>query len=316
MSLVHPIVSICMITYRHEKFIEEAINGVLMQDCNFEIELIIANDCSPDRTDEIIQNILQKHPRSSPWITYIKHEKNIGMMPNFIYALQQCKGKYIALCEGDDYWTNPLKLKKQVDFLEENTDYVMTFHNANVINNLKQNCGNFSEYLKSDYTPKEILNTWITPTASMVFKNVITTFPLFMKDAVHGDLALRVYLCEYGKVKAFNEVMCVYRINEESITVRLSNDLINNKKLIRQLKLMDSFFYRKYNDEIRNKIFLLELECTNCYRGRNVLKQMLFFIKIVVLNPLFVYSHKANVVNSLKAIGVSFLILFKIKKIQ
>ena len=119
-----PKVSVCMITYGHEKFIEEAINGVLMQECDFVVELIIANDCSPDKTDAVIQNILCNHPRAS-WIKYIKHDKNLGMMPNFIFAMQECKGKYIALCEGDDYWTDPSKLQKQVDFLEANSDYVI-----------------------------------------------------------------------------------------------------------------------------------------------------------------------------------------------
>ena len=105
-------VSVVMITYGHEKFIREAIEGVLMQECDFEVELILANDCSPDQTDSVIQDIIKNHPKGC-WIKYIRQENNIGMMPNFIFALKQCKGKYIALCEGDDYWTDPLKLQKQ-----------------------------------------------------------------------------------------------------------------------------------------------------------------------------------------------------------
>ncbi len=125
-------VSVCMITYGHEKFIEQAINGVLMQECDFEVELIIANDSSPDQTDAVIQSILDNHPRAS-WIKYTKHEKNLGMMPNFIFALKECVGEYIALCDGDDYWTDTLKLKKQVVFLDRNKDYVACFHNSEVI---------------------------------------------------------------------------------------------------------------------------------------------------------------------------------------
>ena len=125
-------VSVCMITYGHEKFIEQAINGVLMQECDFEVELIIANDCSPDRTDAVIQNILKNHPRAS-WIKYIKHEKNLGMMPNFIFALQECQGKYVALCDGDDYWTDAFKLQKQVDFLESNPKFGICFHSVEEI---------------------------------------------------------------------------------------------------------------------------------------------------------------------------------------
>ena len=109
------LLSVIMITYGHENFIEQAIKGVLIQECNFDFELIIANDCSPDNTDIIIKDIIANDPRAGK-IKYVRHNNNIGMMPNFIYALQSAKGKYIALCEGDDYWTLPSKLQKQVDF--------------------------------------------------------------------------------------------------------------------------------------------------------------------------------------------------------
>ena len=112
-----PTVSVCMITYGHEAFIEEAIKGVLMQETEFEFELIISNDCSLDATDSIIKKIIDTHPKGAI-INYTSHEKNIGMMPNFIYALQRCRGKYVAVCEGDDYWTAPLKLHRQVAILE------------------------------------------------------------------------------------------------------------------------------------------------------------------------------------------------------
>ena len=126
-----PLVSVCMITYGHEKYIEEAINSVLMQECDFDFEFIISNDCSPDATDSVIRSILNTHPESSP-IVYHKQEKNLGMMPNFLFALDQCKGDFIAVCEGDDFWTDKLKLQKQVDFLRENEDCSLCFHNASI----------------------------------------------------------------------------------------------------------------------------------------------------------------------------------------
>ena len=98
-----PTVSVCMITYGHEKYIREAIEGVLMQECDFEVELILANDCSPDQTDSVIQDIMTNHPRGF-WIKYIKQEVNIGMMPNFIFALQQAKGKYVIFAGSDDFY--------------------------------------------------------------------------------------------------------------------------------------------------------------------------------------------------------------------
>ena len=115
-----------MVTYNHEKFISEAIEGVLIQQTNFSFELIIANDASTDGSDKIINEFIANHPKGN-LIKYFKHEKNVGMMQNFTFALGHCKGKYIALCEGDDYWTDPLKLQKQVDFLEANEDYCDLF---------------------------------------------------------------------------------------------------------------------------------------------------------------------------------------------
>lgn len=304
-----------MITYRHEQFIEEAINGILMQECDFEIELILVNDCSPDGTDELVKKIIERHPRSG-LVNYIRHDKNKGMMANFIFSLQQCNGEYVALCEGDDYWTDSLKLQKQVNFLDANRDYVLSFHNATILNSHRNVSGVFNKFLKSDYTPNEILKNWITPTASMVFRNVITEFPLFLKEAAHGDLALRVYLCEFGKVGASNEIMSVYRINEHSITVLLCQNLENTKKLIRQLELMKSYFKGKYDTDLQEKIFLLKLDCANFYKGKNTVKQILLFCTTVILNPKLTFTFPKKVWTSIKSIGVSFLVLLKLKKIE
>ena len=112
-------VSVVMITYGHENYIEQAIKGVLMQECDFQYELIIANDCSPDNTDRIVQKIID-NTNNADRIKYVRHTVNKGMTANFLWTLQQASGKYIAICEGDDYWTDPLKLQKQVDLLEVN----------------------------------------------------------------------------------------------------------------------------------------------------------------------------------------------------
>lgn len=125
------LVSISMITYQHEKYIAQAIEGVLMQKGDFDIELVIANDCSPDKTDEIVSEYIAKHPRGNS-IKYYKHQINIGALQNFVFAIQKCTGKYIAFCDGDDYWVDPLKLQKQINFLEANSDYGLIFTNFEI----------------------------------------------------------------------------------------------------------------------------------------------------------------------------------------
>ena len=107
-----PLVSVTMVTYGQEKYIQKAIEGVFLQKTNFPVELIIANDCSPDNTDEIVKEIIKKSPPNIQ-VKYTKHEINKGMIPNFIWVYQQAQGKYIAICEGDDYWTDE-KLAEKV----------------------------------------------------------------------------------------------------------------------------------------------------------------------------------------------------------
>ena len=115
----YPSVSVCMIAYNQEAFIADAIEGVLMQKCDFPIELVIGEDFSPDLT----RTICEEYAKNNNIVTLLPSSENLGIMPNFSRTLDNCNGKYIAICEGDDYWTDPYKLQKQVDFLEANSDF-------------------------------------------------------------------------------------------------------------------------------------------------------------------------------------------------
>src|SRR5690606_4865545 len=107
-----PVVSVCMITYNHEHFIQEAVVSVLNQKVDFEIEVIISDDCSTDRTCEKIVEVITSHPNGK-WVRLYQQSKNSGVMSNFVWALRKCDSEFIAICEGDDYWTDNLKLRKQ-----------------------------------------------------------------------------------------------------------------------------------------------------------------------------------------------------------
>jgi len=117
-----PVVSVYMITYNHESYIAQAIEGIMMQQTDFPIELVIGEDCSTDRTREICLEYQDKYPEI---IRLLLPEKNIGIYKNSKSTFIECKGKYIAICEGDDYWTDPLKLQKQVYFLETRPDFAL-----------------------------------------------------------------------------------------------------------------------------------------------------------------------------------------------
>ena len=123
------LVSISCITYNHQDFIEECLNGFFIQQCNFDVELVISDDKSTDGTVKVIERCLQRKPDNFT-IRFTAHETNMGAAPNFVWCMEQCAGKYIALCEGDDYWTDPHKLQKQVDFLEANPNCYLYTTNA------------------------------------------------------------------------------------------------------------------------------------------------------------------------------------------
>jgi len=126
-----PLLSVCSTTYNHVNFIKQAIDGFLVQKVDFAWEIIIADDFSTDGTREILLEYKNKYP---DLIKLILQEKNVGAAQNCIDLITTPKSKYIALCDGDDYWTDPLKLQKQVVFLEANPDFAICFHNAAVIN--------------------------------------------------------------------------------------------------------------------------------------------------------------------------------------
>lgn len=251
-----------MITYGHEKFIEQAINGVLMQECDFEVELIIANDCSPDQTDEVIQKIIDNHPKSF-WIKYIKHDKNLGMMPNFIFSLQQCTSEFIAVCEGDDYWTDPLKLQRQVDFLENNLEYVMCTHVAEEKNEVTVSSAVFP-YINQDTTKyiEDYISNNLTATCSLMFKaEFLEPIPEWFNKIQFGDLGLILLLFYRSnkKMMILKHCMCVYRVNSGSIHGSLKND---NTSLIKAYNMhldfikiiaKELFLEKKFKVEVLKK---------------------------------------------------------------
>ncbi|MEI6853272.1 MAG: glycosyltransferase [Bacteroidota bacterium] len=250
-----PILSICMITYNHEQFILKAMEGILMQETDFEYEFIISNDHSTDKTHEIIQDFLKTQPKVAN-IHYFHHELNLGMMENFMFALKKCQGKYIALCEGDDYWIDTLKLQRQVDFLEKNPEYSMCFHNSEVINiNGIKVEKLFCNYNTSVFYGEDLLKRWLMPTASVVYRNIEDIdFPVYFNNSTHGDLALFLYAVQNKKIKYIDSVMSVYRLNSNSVTINKFNGIAHNEKHIEQCKQMLDYFKPKYLRLLKSRI--------------------------------------------------------------
>ena len=216
-----PLLSILMITYNHESYIEQAIKGVFSQKVNFPVEFVISNDCSTDKTHQKIEEILKDSPENFT-IKYYNHTENLGMMENFIFSLKQCHGKYIALCEGDDYWIDNNKLQKQVNFLEKNSDFSLCFSNAKILQeNNAENYNKMTIVENRKYQDTELLGKWLIPTASTLFINSFTTedFAILSNpNVLFGDIFLFLILANKGNIKGMENYMTVYRINSESVT--------------------------------------------------------------------------------------------------
>ena len=247
------LVSVMITTYQHEKYIEQAVTNIIEQVTDFSVELIIADDCSPDDTSVIIEKIIKQY-NGNKTILYFRHPTNYGAKINGPFALSQCKGKYIAFCEGDDYWSDPNKLQKQVDFLEQNPDYIACFHDVNVL----ETDGNLVEdHLTVVPARHETLldladlgNFIHTP--SIVFKTVIKELPDEFKLAPVGDYFLYLILAQYGKFKYIPEKMAVYRNN---VGMHSTLDSKTRSRKYHQSIFLIWLYFRKRNLEVATVLF-------------------------------------------------------------
>lgn len=210
-------VSVIMITYGQEKYITQAIESILMQKTNFEIELIIGDDHPANKSELIVEAIIKNHEKGK-LIKYTRHTKNKGIVDNLAWAMQQGKGKYLAICEGDDYWTDPLKLQKQFNYMESNENLVFCFHAALTINDE----GERGFYYKSKHfiheqtvSKKHFIEKGGGgfATASAFFKrSMIEPLPSFYKESSVGDLPLALMALSRGDIGYLRDSMCVYRL--------------------------------------------------------------------------------------------------------
>lgn len=236
-----PLVSVNTITYNQAPFIHGCIEGVLMQKTNFAYELVIGEDCSTDGTREIVQEYAKKNPEI---IRVITSESNVGIIKNAIRTSLACRGKYIALCEGDDYWTDPLKLQKQVDFLETHPKYPICFHPV-IWREEKTGKMRKTYYgapgVKDFYTLDDLLErSNFLPTASVVFRNFsIKELPAWFSQVPIGDIAAHVinlYNSSSERIGFIDEPMAVYRRHRGG--THGGNTLIKNRLALIQTYLL------------------------------------------------------------------------------
>lgn len=232
------LVSVEMITYNHENYIAQAIEGILMQETSFKYELVIANDCSPDNTDVIVRHYINNHPKGH-LIKYYCHSRNLGMDGNALFALAHCKGKYIAPCEGDDYWIDPLKLQKQVDFLERNEDYII--HSGNVLHLFEED--NKTKNLNiivgnEEYDANALMLRNPLKTCTVLFRNLSSINGRietgYNEKISFGDWYMWYMLTKLTDKKAFKsaEIYSIYRVHNNGVYNGTNKQKINYQTLI------------------------------------------------------------------------------------
>jgi len=283
------VVSICIITYNHESFIAQAIESVLAQETNFPFEIVIGEDCSTDST----RNICKDHEtKNSEKISLLLSNKNLGMVSNLIRTLQTCRGKYVAILEGDDYWTDKYKLQKQVELLEENRKYTICFSDLITVDkkgNILSKLGVPLTYRKN-LSPLEILGSFSPHFSSAVFRNEIDFFPEIAYKIFNFDTFFFPFVARNkGGAIFLNEYTSAYRRHEAGVYALLGY----TEKMERRyesLKQMLTYFNSREEQKVLSK--LIRATLINLFLYYFQFKQIKKFMKCNRLMLLFDIKHR------------------------
>lgn len=246
-SKMKPVVSVCITTYNHASFIAECLNNVLLQKTNFPFEIILGEDESNDRTREICKSYVEKYPDKIK--LFLRNRKDVIHINgnatgrfNFIENLKEAKGKYIALCDGDDYWTDPSKLQKQVDFLEENDKCFMINHAMPALGKSKDGWYDLDQLFSVGYLPHS---------SNYMFRSFdLNKYRNALLNMLGGEMCVLYIAATEGKVYHSSQPVSFYRYNLNGIYNSKSEEEkllgeIQQVKVIRKYFKVDRFTYVK-----------------------------------------------------------------------
>ena len=301
-----PLVSICCITYNHEKYIEEALDSFLMQETDFPFEIVVDDDCSTDNSAEVLKKYIKKFPTL---MNVRLREKNVGMMANSMGNMQRAKGKYIALCEGDDYWTDANKLQIQLDLMTENPECYLSFHPADEVmdGKLTERAYATHEAENRVFTDIEMvrkIGASFCPTSSMVLRReVMDPIPDFYATAPVGDVFIQLLASLNGGALFIARKMSVYRrghpeswtmLTYEKDNISVDSYILNREKYITEyinsLDTMGDLIDQKYRTEIDKKISKLLVSLSILY---------LKYDRDEAFQEMIVQSHQSYKISSL-----------------
>lgn len=258
-----PLVSVFMVTYNHEKYVAKAIESVLMQKAGFSFQLIIGEDCSKDRTREIVKQFARNYPDN---IKTILNPENLGAQKNARNVFIACTGKYIAMLEGDDFWIDPYKLQKQVDFLEANPEFGLVHTDFNLLLDEREKIiTNYNQRKKVKIPEGYIFEDLLDPplplikTCTTVIRNKIVDFDSFYSVVLKrkwnlGDLPLWLEISKKTKIKYIPEATATYRLIEESAS--RTKNLKRHHEFHKSVFDIRFYYWQRYwqKDEIKEKL--------------------------------------------------------------
>ncbi|WP_167616496.1 glycosyltransferase [Maribellus sediminis] len=264
--MTKPLVTICCITFNHRDYISETIEGFLIQKTTVPIKIIIHDDASTDGTPEIIKAYEQEYPDIITAIYQKENQYSKGIKPLYNYVYPKVDSKYIASCEGDDYWTDPYKLQKQVEFLEANPEYGLVYTEFDRLNQktgiIETNVFNSVLGYKENSFEDFLINVWYIGTLTWVFRRSFLPLAYEYQDKnfIIGDLPLLLTISANSKVGFLKESTAVYRVLEKSASH--SKDWKFNYKFRQNVYKIQQYFIDRYNvsDEIKLAVDLKYFE--------------------------------------------------------
>lgn len=309
-------VSINCITYNHGSYISKALDSFLMQKTNFKFEIIIGEDCSTDNTRSIVESYQKKYPDK---IKLITSDKNVGARNNSRRVFNASQGKYIAACEGDDYWIDEYKLQKQFDYMEQNSECGLVFNNTKYLDDRTGEISIREVVEEKKYLVEDVIRNGgdFIPTASIMYrKEIMVEPPEFYIKASVGDYPLQILCATYGHVYCISDFMSVYRTNVQgSWTTNTQFKKITKEKLIdNELKLINildmvNVHYNKNYDQVINET-KIPMEF-NVY----LLKEKKITIKKIKETKFFNYyynlSNKKKIIHLIKGNLTNFYVISK-----
>jgi len=230
-DLIQSLLTVCIVTYNHEAYIEQCLESVLAQQTNFKYVIHVGEEDGPDGTRDIVEKYARKYPDKIRLFKWLKKDKILvnGLSTgryNFKETLKSASSKYVAYCDGDDYWTDPLKLQKQVDFLEAHPDYALCFHDVDIFDQDKRKVlpNTSTREVPATTDVMELANGNYIHAASIVLRNDFS-FPDWFDKVYLGDWVFYMLHIKNRKIRKFHEVMAVYRIHKSGIWAKQNRKL-------------------------------------------------------------------------------------------